>query len=361
MHSVCESISATTDLLMARVDAMDVAHILPDALRRCDDLEFASLKEALAYFILHFSDRYGRADQVLENVLRSGYLPLRKKRLMMLDVGAGPAPSSYAVLDFYEDLAHWSTENETGYEVARAVVHPLDKGVAWDTVVHNFSEYLVSGRQRVFGDNFGVPFRRTYDNFSYFSVREKHNSYRRAVKSAIMYDFDQNDEYVDPRLAWQEAFKLPAQIPSAYDLIIVSNFLTSVTMTRSFRSELVDLTSSLTPGGVLIFLTGIGRQYPEIHGEIEKIAALGKLSRISGFDEPIEANPDSGLRSLVASQVRSSVDRLASAEGLSLGTWREIAAKLPQDVIDATVDFSLPKFRIFGYRRVVGRPSRKKQ
>ena len=71
MRSVCESISATADLLMARVDAIDVAHILPDALRRCDDLEFASLKEALAYFILHFSDRYGRADQVLEIILQS--------------------------------------------------------------------------------------------------------------------------------------------------------------------------------------------------------------------------------------------------------------------------------------------------
>ncbi|MCM0676686.1 hypothetical protein NCC78_18635 [Micromonospora phytophila] len=353
MKSVCDSVDATFGMLFGRADCPLLAARLPDALRRCDDLDFSDLEAGLAYLILHFADRYGRADQVLQRLLRLGFAPIRRQRVAVLDVGAGPAPSSFAAHDFYNDLADWNENGDSEYVVGRAVVHPLDRGIAWDTIIHNFSEQLMVRRTPP-AERRPLPFSRTYDNFAGFSVHEQHHGYRKAIKDRIVREYDQADEYIDPREAWQEAYAYPAQIPSAYDLVFISNFLTSVNIAETFQRELVGLAHSLTLGGVLLFLTATGGRYAAIHAQIEEIAQLARLSRIEGFDEPIEANQDERMREQVAAQVRASVARVRVLCDLNQSDWRAISDGLSNDLTDPAVPFTLPKFRVFAYRRTSG-------
>ncbi|WFE26613.1 hypothetical protein O7623_25455 [Solwaraspora sp. WMMD791] len=350
MKSVCDSVIATFDMLAGRANRSLLASRLPDALRRCDDLDFSDIESGLAYFILHFADRYGRAGQVLQRLLKLGWVPLRRQRIAVLDIGSGPAPSSFAAFDFYNNLADWSSTVGDQHEFGRATIHPLDRGIAWDTIIHNFSEQLMVHRAPPIGWH-ALPFSRSFKNFTGFSAHERHHGHRRAIRDSIIRDYDDADEYIDPKEAWREAYSHPAQIPSAYDLIFVSNFLTTVGMANTFRRELVDLAHSLTLGGVLLFFTATGGRYAKVHREIEAIAALARLSRIEGFSEPIESNPDQRIRALLAEQVRTSVEHVRLYCNLSQSDWKTISESLSRDATDPTARFTLPMFRVFAYRR----------
>ena len=67
---------------------------LPRTLGRCNELAFSSESETLAYTIWHLVDRYARIIQVLDELVRRGQLPLRKTRLSVLEIGAGPSPGT---------------------------------------------------------------------------------------------------------------------------------------------------------------------------------------------------------------------------------------------------------------------------
>ena len=76
---------------------------LPDVLGRCDDPIYDRPLAAEAYAFVHLVDRYRRFWDILEVLLRSGELPVRRT-LDTIDVGTGPAPALYAINDFYEEL-----------------------------------------------------------------------------------------------------------------------------------------------------------------------------------------------------------------------------------------------------------------
>jgi len=113
---------------------------------RCNELAFDTEAETLAYTIWHLVDRYGRILQVLDEMLEAGHLPLRRKRMSVLEVGAGPSPAAYAITDFYEDLQAWSASlGESGVDF-RPVTNLmlLDRGPAWGHLVHHVSEALIA-------------------------------------------------------------------------------------------------------------------------------------------------------------------------------------------------------------------------
>lgn len=94
---MCAAVAATLDWWLAdgQVAADAVARRLPAVLSECDRLGFADASEAMAYLVLHLADRYGRATQALELLLAEGWLPIRRERKAVLDVGGGPAPGLY--------------------------------------------------------------------------------------------------------------------------------------------------------------------------------------------------------------------------------------------------------------------------
>jgi hypothetical protein len=97
------------ELLSRRLDSLDAQRdfvaALEPATSRCDDpasYEMPRFVEAYAY--LHLLERYRRFWDVYQHIARAFAMPLRSWAVDVLDVGTGPAPSLYALSDFYAAL-----------------------------------------------------------------------------------------------------------------------------------------------------------------------------------------------------------------------------------------------------------------
>lgn len=130
LQTVCEAVGAVIRRHMTTAGAADaVAAALGPTRVACDSLDFTLTEQALAYMVQHLADRDGRVSQLLERLLATGHLPLRKSRLTVLDVGAGPAPALYAAHDFYDDLRAWASGDSRDVEFTSATdMHALDRG-----------------------------------------------------------------------------------------------------------------------------------------------------------------------------------------------------------------------------------------
>jgi hypothetical protein len=314
---------------------------LPDVLRKCDDLAFNDRAEALAYAALHLLDRYGRVTQILEHLMLAGRLPLRRSEIRLLEVGAGPAPALYATRDFYQSLRDWPARQ--GISVAPlGTAHTLDRGVAWDSVLHHVSENLIGLRGTSLQDG-ALPFSRSIDDFQGFSVQDRHLRGLANLAASIAYDLDRADDFVSDAAAREMAAQQGVDEPSAYDLIVLCNFLTLPTMTEKFKVELRGLGRSLTPGGLLIVLGGIGGAYPSIYAELRTIARDAGLRDLSPH-AAFQANAEPERLSTVAEHARKCV--ALGLAGCSSHERTAVLSDLPKDLIDADAEFKLPTFQV---------------
>jgi hypothetical protein len=188
------SIIARRALLTRSAD--DIVGRYPDVLENCDRLSFDSDAETIAYLIWHLSDRYGRILQVLDRLFAAGHLPLRRSRLSVLEVGAGPAPVLFAVRDFYDDLRAFAATSGLGVEVAPAqLLHSIDRGPAWSWLLHQFSEEL-SVSQGPGADGSVLPFEITYHDLEGFSIQGEHDRIINRRAEDIRADFERSDDYI---------------------------------------------------------------------------------------------------------------------------------------------------------------------
>jgi hypothetical protein len=163
--------------------------------------------------------------------------------------------------------------------------------------------------------------------------------------SSIEAEFERADEPISSATARRFAYEQGTTRPSAYDLIFVPNFLTQADAPQTFQAELRDLMRSLTPGGVLVALSGTGDQYVEIRSALERFARAADLTAVSP-PEPMEANVAQARQAIVAGQVRETVAAIrAACSEDELEPFRG----LPRDVIDPSVAFTLPRFRMLAF------------
>jgi ribosomal protein RSM22 (predicted rRNA methylase) len=322
-----------------------VARSLPEALRNCNALSFSQVSEAAAYAGLHLLDRYGRVMQVLEHLIRVGRLPLRKMGVKVLEVGSGPAPALYASRDFYAMLRAWPGRGNT--EVAPVeFADSLERGEAWDRVLHHVSECLMEARGGS-QDADCLPFSRAIKDLSGFDTIARHHQSVAQRARQIFKDFDSVDEYITPKAAARMAYGEGGSAPSAYDLVFMCNFLTQPSMTVQFSSELRKLSRALTPGGVLVIMGGTGGKYPEIYDAMRSIASEARLTDISPPDI-LDANfgPHLGI---VCSHTRANV-KAALAE-CDEKERADICSKLPLDLWNPGKAFVLPKYQTLAFVR----------
>jgi hypothetical protein len=357
LASVCAAVGATLDSWLAdgRVAADAVARRLPAVLADCDRLDFADASEAMAYLVLHLADRYGRATQALELLLAEGWLPIRRKRMAVLDVGGGPAPGLYAALDVYDDLTAWAASTAQPASPMRVTqAHVLDRGSAWDQLLHYFSESLLAVRRTPPGElPARLPFRRYHADLCGFSVLAAHHAEPARIQQAISHEYDLDDEPISSGTAWRLAYQERTDAPSAYDLIILCNFLTNATMTEGLRAELTGLARSLTSGGVLLVLGAVGGAYQAIYATVNELATTAGLRALPDVSRQLEANPDPALRDLIATQLRGAVSDLGS--NASPEVWATVDRTLRQhvpDVVDHDLPFTMPRFQVLGFRCV---------
>jgi hypothetical protein len=323
-----------------RSSLADIAPWLPEALRP-DNLAFDTDAEVRAYAALHLVDRYGRVLQVLEYLFAVGRLPLRHAGVAALEVGAGPAPALYAIHDFYDDLVRWPGRGEERSTGPLRVCDALDRAPGWDHFLHCLSEQLIADRQATPASG-QLSFRRALSEFAGLNIRAIHHESIASLAFDIGAEFDQADEPISRMTARRFAYEQGTNRPSAYDLIFVPYFLTRADAPQSFQAELRGLMRSLTPGGVLVVLIGTADQYVEIRSAIEKLARSEGMTTVSP-PELMEANVDHARRAIVAGQVRATVAAIAATCSQD---QLEPFRRLPRDVIDPSVAFSLPKFRV---------------
>jgi ribosomal protein RSM22 (predicted rRNA methylase) len=349
LSTICDAVSDTVESI---ADPFKVAARLQEVLEKCDDLKFNSLDEAAAYTLVHMSDRYARATQVLELLFQVGRLPIRKEQLAVLDVGAGPGPCLYAALDFYQGLAEWTSGTQQGFiAVPISTAHLMERGRAWGHLIHNFSEHLIMQRRRS-GINEeeqarAIPFGVQYTELRSFSSRELHHAERRLVAEQIHAEWEQDGRYgVD--YSWaaarNQAYALPASLPFAYDLVFASNFLTCRESLVEFHDELRELAWSLSPGGLLVVLGGTGPQYQEIWSEAETLMRRPNVVLVKEVDLVLQAHPNQERRRLILSQLIADRDRLNG-----------MGAELPRWMQQLTPEERYPRFQVKAWRKQLGR------
>jgi len=286
----------------------------------CDDLQFRDDDEAAAYAIQHLTDRYGRVTQVLERLFVTGHLPLRRRRLSVLEVGSGPAPGLYAVRDFYADLAMWRTfvQRQPAFTPV-TVMHALDRGAAWSHFLGVLSGQLAEMRWDLPGPTGTMPAGVEYDNLTGFSTHRKHvEALERAADAIVVNEFDPSGEFISDSMARRFAEADGVDKPSAYDLVVICNFLTTRDSVDIFRRELLRLAFSLTPGGLLVFIGHPhGRKYDDIWLGLQALMRRTGLSELTGYAEELPANPDQAWAVPIRKQRQEILDELRLA-GVSL-------------------------------------------
>jgi hypothetical protein len=196
-------------------------------------------------------------------------------------------------------------------------------------------------------------FRVTHTEFANFSVVREHHAERARVARQIQYEADTYDEYVSPTEAMREAYASPPTLPSAYDLIVLSNFLTEPSMTSAFALELRDLARALTPGGLILTLGGTGGQYPAILERVSEIFLAQRLRKVDGFEQAIQAHPDAARCQHIVDHRSTAMRVLRSA--CSEDVWSQVPEKLQNIACDGPHFITFPKFRALVYKREGGR------
>lgn len=348
LTTLCRAVNETARELSSDPHALGAK--LPPTRTCCDDLWFQDYDEAAAYTVQHLTDRYGRVTQVLERLFAAGHLPLRLRQMSVLEVGAGPAPGLYAARDFYADLALWAetTGQQTEF-VPVTHMHALDRGEAWNRLLHHLSERLISLRSALPSSPGALPFRVEYDNLAGFSPIREHVTALDHVAALISADFDRADEPITRSTARRFAEEDGVDRPSAYDLVVMCNFLTTKDSVKDFRTELRQLASSLTPGGLLIVIGappyGKTSKYTLIWSELRALMRDARLTQLKGFERPIPANQKPEWATVIRQQRQEILDEL-----------RDIDA-LPAEVADLQATNPFPQFQAFIWKNQ--RPARK--
>jgi hypothetical protein len=192
-----------------------------------------------------------------------------------------------------------------------------------------------------------LPFAISYDNLAGFSARDLHiDTIERNARSIEM-EFERAGEDISTHTARQFALEDGAYPPSAYDMIIMCNFLTNTKLTQQFEAEIDELARSLTPGGLLVVLGGQGGEYPAIYEKLYGIIGASRLRQLAGFDEPLQAQASDWQRRLVCAQIRSDV---AFASAMAQETFISVASELPTDIVLLNQIVSFPRFRVHAWK-----------
>lgn len=333
--------SATRDSAQAKA----IATALPATLGNCDELAFVSFAETVAYSIWHLVDRYARLMQVFDELLISGDLPLRQTRFTALEIGAGPMPALHAIRDFYADVQLWAHSLDRESQVVPAThPFPLDRGQAWPTFIHAYSEELMQLGDRVGPHVFDTAF----SDFEEFSVRAEHRRSIERSTQRLLSEADYWDEYLSLGAARSLASASPVSPPSGVDMIVVCNFLTERSMTKRFADELALLPRSLSPGGVLILIGSVDAKYDEIFDDFAALVERSAGVRRLATPERFETHPDVRLRELISGQL---VDCVLEVKQSAPAAFESVRSRLSPDVrCPGEREIWFPPFRVAAYR-----------
>jgi hypothetical protein len=263
-------------------------------------------------------------------------LPMRERGIDALDVGAGPAPASLAAQDFYATVqtSPEIAESDSGLRRSPVRSHSCEASAAMIEFVNRFAEAT-----RRHG-----PFRATYRDVESADPARERTALRESLRRDILTDEDATERTAQLLLHhtdtwWKDEYR--------YNLVLLSYVLTRVTSVASAKKTLIAIANALRPGGVLLVLGGVHREYPRIYRELNRTLRRTAVVAVDDIEEVLSTAPDDAA----ARCIRAFHTRTWSALGayVDLKRWqkREI-----RDLFDPTAARTRAKsFGVRAFRR----------
>ncbi|MGV6851470.1 MAG: hypothetical protein ACWA5R_04720 [bacterium] len=221
---------------------------LENVLKNCDSISYDEPGAAQAYAILHFLDRFHRFQLTFKELDQQKIMPIRNRKIDILDIGTGPGPSMFALSDFYtEKQKELRGKLEIDFNID--YVERSDSFRSW---IHHFTEYA----------NYHSPSKMAwkvpYHHGTFFDFKDiEFNQYRNDLR----YNRHGQSYYKD----YVKRYR--------FDIAVFSNFLTNKSQVMNFSDEIVNSMRFLRNNGVFIIVgsKSTSKKYREVYDELSKI------------------------------------------------------------------------------------------
>lgn len=210
---------------------------LTDVLDRCDEIDYQNSETAYAYAVWHFLDRYYRFQIIFGELCKNGYLIYSKDRTIdILEVGAGPAQGLFAISDHYAELNKLKSNKE--FSIQSDYVEQSD---GFRNFLHHFVEFCMTNDK-----HYMVPFHHGREKDAYCFKFEE-----------ILHNFF--------GYYFKEKYR--------YDIVIISNFLTTKNIVANFKRQLLEICKYIRNQGLLIVVgaADTSDKYKDIYSSIDKV------------------------------------------------------------------------------------------
>ena len=248
--------------IRTEADAREFWDTVPYVLSACNECFTYQLPwVAEAFAFEHFLVRYCRTWSALKHLTSEFVLPLGVQGVRVLDIGTGPAPTLFAISDFYTALKMFA--HEAGIQrlfLPSPELNCIEKSHQMNDFVHYFSEYCRTKEPVEVVTN-------DFANLDFHSHRQEYfNRY----------------QYRDPFTGEEEvdSAEVAAYMSNSlhrYRLIVFSNFFALASTVREYENELRKLFDDLNAGSTVFILGSTDDSYQPIYEELTELAQNSQL------------------------------------------------------------------------------------
>jgi hypothetical protein len=307
---------------------------IPDVMGKCNDEIYDLPFRPEAYAFMHLLERYRRTWRVLEELTRTGDLPLARYGVRTLDVGTGPAPVLYAVNDFYGALRHFAGAHRIeSLRLPDPELSAVEGSAGMRFFIHRFSEWA----RRT-----GGPFHADWTDFAEFDPAGRRADRLRARVAQIADEDDTSEAFARSWIDQNEGW---LQGADTYRLCFFSNFLTTPEVLERFQERVDAAFRAVTSGGVVVITGADAYKYRPIYKAIQATADAAGFRRLNvqeRFDQP---TPD---------PCGATIKRLYGAVWNRLeesGAARRDLVESVEDLWDPDEPYTATRFALRAYRR----------
>ncbi len=270
-------------VLVSRERAKSIAENLLDVIKKCNTVDYNKKGVPEAYTILHFLDRYHRFQLISKLLLKYYKLPIKRKKIDIIGVGTGPAPSLFAISDIYTLLKIYGKEtNKLVFKELKFKTDYVENSYGWRNWLHRFLEFANGTNEeryrmdyekyRPIDFRWSVPYQHgSFNNAKGLDFRKRKQELFMSLKTKYeigenyfsQYSFEYDFPY------WRHS--------NRYNLVIFSNFFTQISLVNNLKLELRSFADSLRKRGLIIIVGAKGdprKRTDDYHAIYDKISLI---------------------------------------------------------------------------------------
>lgn len=223
---------------------------------------------ATAYAWLYLPERYVRTWFALKRLLKKNCLPMGKEGVRVLDIGTGPGPSAFAILDFYNSMVEFADLKRDDKWRQPPDIRCFELADGTNQFRHHLAELIYQDPEGRY-ENVLAMCNALPDFGKLHPAQERAQRFRNLRNEEDEYYDEISNEWTSElRYSLDEANDI-AQSAHRYRLLVFSNFLTTKKILEPIETNIVETLRDAHPGTVLLV---IGGNYPGIYSYIEELA-----------------------------------------------------------------------------------------